>query len=61
MLNCDFCLGKVFAVLSVADNAIPLLSGVVYNLVYSNTVTSAPYAFFYVAIVTQMIVFAIVM
>lgn len=54
-------LGKAFSVLSVADNAIPLVSGIIYNQVYKHTISTVPYAIFYVTIGTQIIVFLIVM
>lgn len=53
-------IGKVFALLSVADTTSPLLSGIVFSQVYINTFqTSFPGAIFLVTIVSQLIVFSI--
>lgn len=51
--------GKAFSVLSCADNAIPVVSGIVYNQVYKASIHTIPQAIFYVTIGTQCIVFLI--
>lgn len=48
--------GKVFAVLSVCDNAVPLVSSVLYTQVYNWTLNVFPGIFILTAI-TQMILF----
>lgn len=53
--------GKAFSVLAVADNAIPLLSGVLYSQVYKATIHSFPAGMFFLTIATQMLVFCIAM
>lgn len=45
--------GKVFSILSVADNAIPVISGVVYSKVYNATLYNMPNTFFFVTIISQ--------
>ncbi|CAH0564017.1 unnamed protein product [Brassicogethes aeneus] len=52
--------GKAFSVLSVADNAIPILSGTLYSLVYNSTLHTYPNAFFYLTIGTQLGVFFLI-
>lgn len=47
----------MFAVLSVADTAVPLFSGIVYTQVYNATITYYPSAIFWVTVATQMAVF----
>lgn len=49
------------AVLAVADNAIPLVSGTIYNQVYKRMIHSNPAAIFYVTIASQVIVMMIFM
>lgn len=49
--------GTIFALLSVCDNAVPLLNGVVYAQVYKHTLDSHPASIFWVTLTTQMIVF----
>lgn len=52
--------GKAFALLSVTDTTVPLLSGFVFSQVYINTInTTFPEAFFLVVVVSQTIVFLI--
>lgn len=52
--------GKAFAVLSAADNAIPLISGVCYSTLYNATIESNPNAIFYLTMATQMAVFVLI-
>lgn len=53
--------GKAFSMLSVADNAIPLISGVLYSKVYKGTLRDYPNMIFYLTILTQMLVFTSVL
>lgn len=50
--------GKVFALLSVFDNCVPLFSGVLYTQVYNNTIDTHPGSIFWLTMATQLIVFA---
>lgn len=52
-----FFVGKAFSVLAVADNAIPLISGVMYSQIYYATIENYPAAIYYLTIATQMTVF----
>lgn len=52
--------GKAFSVLGVADNAIPLVSGVLYSKLYNATIHSHPEAIFYLTMASQVAVFVIV-
>lgn len=52
--------GKAFSVLAVADNAAPIISGVIYNQVYKATMHVYPNVFFFVTILTQLLVIVIV-
>lgn len=49
--------GKVFALLSVFDNAVPLFSGVLYTQVYNNTINTHPAGIFWLTLATQSVVF----
>lgn len=53
--------GTIFALLSVCDNAVPLLNGVVYTQVYNRTIDFHPAAIFWVTLTTQMIVMFLVL
>lgn len=48
--------GKVFALLAACDNSVPLISGVLYSQIYIATIGVFP-GIFFLTIVTQMIVF----
>ncbi|KAK9883023.1 hypothetical protein WA026_001235 [Henosepilachna vigintioctopunctata] len=48
--------GATFSVLSVADNAFPIISGVMYSKLYNSTLNTMPNAFFYLTVVTQLCV-----
>lgn len=50
--------GKVFALLSVFDNCIPLFSGVLYSQVYNNTINTHPASIFWLTMGTQLAVFS---
>lgn len=52
--------GKVFALLSVCDNAAPFVSGVCYSQIYNYTIGKFP-GIFYLTIVTQVIVFLLML
>ncbi|XP_063222352.1 probable peptidoglycan muropeptide transporter SLC46 isoform X2 [Bacillus rossius redtenbacheri] len=53
--------GKVFAVLSAADNAVPLFSAAIYTQVYNATINTFPAAIFWVTFGSQMIVFILML
>ncbi|RZC34752.1 MFS 1 and/or Sugar tr domain containing protein [Asbolus verrucosus] len=53
--------GKTLAVLAVADNAIPLVSGVLYSKVYNATIHTNPDAIYYLTMGTQMTVFLFIL
>ncbi|EFA08602.2 proton-coupled folate transporter isoform X1 [Tribolium castaneum] len=53
--------GKTLAVLAVADNAIPLISGTMYSKVYNATIHTHPNAIFYLTMATQMTVFVLIL
>ncbi|CRK99795.1 CLUMA_CG013103, isoform A [Clunio marinus] len=53
--------GSVFALLSVCDNAVPLLNGVMYTQVYKWTIDSHPAGIFWLTLATQMIVLVLVL
>ncbi|XP_020282165.1 solute carrier family 46 member 3 [Pseudomyrmex gracilis] len=53
--------GKVFAMLSVCDNAVPLFSGILYTQIYNATIKTAPTSFFWVTFSTQIAVLLLVM
>lgn len=48
--------GTIFALLSVCDNAVPLLNGVMYTQVYKWTLDFYPAGIFWLTLTTQMIV-----
>ncbi|XP_055695671.1 solute carrier family 46 member 3 [Lutzomyia longipalpis] len=48
--------GKVFALLSVFDNAVPLFSGVLYTQVYNATINTHPAGIFWLTMSTQLCV-----
>lgn len=52
--------GKVFALLSVCDNSVPLISGVLYSQVYIATIGVFP-GIFFLTIATQIIVFILML
>lgn len=52
--------GKVFALLSVCDNAVPFISGVLYSQVYNMTIGKFP-GIFCLTAVTQAIVFILML
>lgn len=52
--------GKVFAILAVCDNSVPLISGVLYSQIYIATIGVFP-GIFVLTLVTQLIVFALML
>lgn len=48
--------GKVFAMLSVCDNAVPLFSGVLYSQLYNATINTAPSSIYWLTFTTQIMV-----
>jgi len=53
--------GTIFALLSVCDNAVPLLNGVMYTQVYKWTMDTHPAGIFWLTLTTQMIVLFLVL
>ncbi|XP_058448236.1 proton-coupled folate transporter [Malaya genurostris] len=51
--------GIIFSFLSVFDNAVPLVSGVLYTQVYNASINSYPQAFFWLTMATQLVVFVL--
>lgn len=49
--------GKVFALLSVCDNAVPLFSSVLYSQIYNHTINTHPAGIFWLTMATQLVVF----
>ncbi|XP_022916345.1 probable peptidoglycan muropeptide transporter SLC46 isoform X2 [Onthophagus taurus] len=49
--------GKIFSILAVADNAIPIVSGTLYSQVYNASIHTHPAAIYYLTIGTQVMVF----
>lgn len=52
--------GKVFAMLSVCDNAVPFVSGILYTQVYNATIGDVP-GIFYLTMATQAVVFVLML
>ena len=48
--------GKIFALLSVADTAVPMVSGAIYSQVYNATIDYAPSSIFWITVLSQVIV-----
>lgn len=48
--------GKVFAMLSVCDNAVPLFSGILYSQLYNATIHVAPSSIYWLTFATQVFV-----
>lgn len=53
--------GIIFSFLSVFDNAVPLVSGVLYTQIYNASINSFPQAFFLLTMGTQAAVFLLTM
>ena len=46
--------GKMFALLSVCDNAVPLFSGILYSQLYNATINTAPSSIYWLTFSTQV-------
>ncbi|KAH0953503.1 hypothetical protein HN011_010038 [Eciton burchellii] len=53
--------GKIFAMLSVCDNAVPLFSGSLYSQLYNATINTAPNSFYWLTFSTQIAVLLLIM
>ncbi|XP_046386088.1 proton-coupled folate transporter isoform X2 [Ischnura elegans] len=53
--------GRVFAVLSSADNAVPIVSGVMYSQLYNATLKTFPAAIFFLTLASQLSVLFLVL
>lgn len=53
--------GIIFSFLSVFDNAVPLVSGVLYTQIYNASINTFPQAFFLLTMGTQMVVLLLTM
>ncbi|KAK0167201.1 hypothetical protein PV327_004630 [Microctonus hyperodae] len=53
--------GKVFAILSVCDNAVPLFSGVLYSQLYNATYYTVPSAIYWLTFSTQIAVLLLIL
>ncbi|XP_058791948.1 proton-coupled folate transporter isoform X2 [Phymastichus coffea] len=53
--------GKIFSILSVCDNAVPLASGVMYTQLYQATISTRPNSIFWLTFSTQCGVFFLIM
>ncbi|XP_011330458.1 proton-coupled folate transporter isoform X2 [Ooceraea biroi] len=53
--------GKIFAMLSVCDNAVPLFSGTLYSQLYNATIHTAPSSFYWLTFSTQIAVLLLIM
>ncbi|XP_071443127.1 proton-coupled folate transporter-like [Hetaerina americana] len=52
--------GRVFAVLSSADNAVPIVSGIMYSQLYNATLETFPAAIFFLTLASQLSVLFLV-
>lgn len=53
--------GKVFAMLSVCDNAVPLFSGVLYSQLYNATIKTTPSSIYWLTFSTQVAVLFLIL
>ncbi|XP_034190594.1 putative peptidoglycan muropeptide transporter SLC46 isoform X2 [Osmia lignaria lignaria] len=53
--------GKVFAMLSVCDNAVPLFSGILYSQLYNATINTAPSSIYWLTFFTQILVLLLIL
>ncbi|CAG5103757.1 Similar to slc46a1: Proton-coupled folate transporter (Danio rerio) [Cotesia congregata] len=53
--------GKVFAMLSVCDNAVPFFSGVLYSQLYNETYNTVPSAIYWLTFATQIAVLLLIL
>ncbi|XP_015188482.1 PREDICTED: proton-coupled folate transporter [Polistes dominula] len=52
--------GKVFAMLSVCDNAVPLFSGILYSQLYNLTINTVPSSIYWLTFTTQIMVLLLI-
>ncbi|KAI4501384.1 hypothetical protein M0802_003757 [Mischocyttarus mexicanus] len=52
--------GKVFAMLSVCDNAVPLFSGILYSQLYNFTIDTVPSSIYWLTFTTQIMVLLLI-
>lgn len=52
--------GKVFAMLSVCDNAVPLFSGILYTQLYNLTINTVPSSIYWLTFTTQIMVLLLI-
>ncbi|XP_033222301.1 thymic stromal cotransporter homolog [Belonocnema kinseyi] len=53
--------GKIFSILSVFDNAVPLFSGVLYSQLYNATIDTMPYSIYWLTAASQIAVLLLVL
>ncbi|XP_033327300.2 putative peptidoglycan muropeptide transporter SLC46 [Megalopta genalis] len=53
--------GKMFAMLSVCDNAVPLFSGILYTQLYNATINTEPASIYWLTFATQTSVFLLIL
>ncbi|XP_076236574.1 putative peptidoglycan muropeptide transporter SLC46 isoform X2 [Calliopsis andreniformis] len=53
--------GKVFALLSVCDNAVPLFSGILYSQLYNATINTGPNSIYWLTFATQISVLFLIL
>ncbi|XP_061934695.1 probable peptidoglycan muropeptide transporter SLC46 isoform X4 [Apis cerana] len=53
--------GKIFAILSVCDNAVPLFSSILYSQLYNATINSAPSSIYWLTFITQIFVLFLIL
>ncbi|XP_075216047.1 putative peptidoglycan muropeptide transporter SLC46 isoform X2 [Lycorma delicatula] len=51
--------GKAFSMLTVADTSVPVISAAIYTQVYNATINTMPSTFFWITVVTQLLVCSI--
>lgn len=53
--------GKVFAMLAVCDNAVPLFSGILYSQLYNATISTAPSSIYWLTFTTQVLLIFLIL
>lgn len=53
--------GKVFAMLAVCDNAVPLFSGILYSQLYNATINTAPSSIYWLTFTTQVLLIFLIL
>lgn len=56
-----FILGKIFSMLSVFDNAVPLFSGVLYSQLYNATIDTMPNSIYWLTAGSQIAVLLLIL